>query len=178
MLSYPSERLCLFIDGRNLYKSAQALDFDVDYKRIRELFSKRGILIRSSFYTLIVSQDDTEFLAIKPLIDYLAYNGFNVVTKQAGFQLDPEGKKRPRGNVHVEMVCDMISAAQFCDHIVLFSGDDSFTYAVKMIQQMGKRVTVVSTKEVSPVHVADGLRRQTDNFVDLADIKTSIEKAV
>ena len=38
MKFYPTERTALFIDGANLYATAKALTFDIDYSRLLNLF--------------------------------------------------------------------------------------------------------------------------------------------
>jgi uncharacterized LabA/DUF88 family protein len=170
---YPTDRLALFIDGANLYSQARALGFDIDYKKLLDEFSKRGVLIRAYYYTALAESGD-DFSPIRPLVDWLDYNGFSVVTKAAREYTDAAGRKRWRGDMDVEIAVGMMELAGQADHIVLFSGDGDFRAAVEAVQRKGARVTVVSTLKSQPPMASDDLRRQCDSFVDLADLSAII----
>jgi len=166
---YPTDRLALFIDGANLYSQARALGFDIDYRKLLDEFSKRGVLIRAYYYTALADSGD-DFSPIRPLVDWLDYNGFAVVTKPAKEYTDATGRKRWRGDMDVEIAVGMMEMAGKADHIVLFSGDGDFRAAVEAVQRLGARVTVVSTVKSQPPMASDDLRRQCDSFVDLSDL--------
>jgi uncharacterized LabA/DUF88 family protein len=168
MAFYPNDKIVLFIDGANLYSSAKGLGFDIDYKKLLEEFRKRGILTRAYYYTALV--EDQEYSPIRPLVDWLDYNGYSLVTKTAREYTDSQGRKRWRGDMDVEIAVDMMEMAPHVDHIVLFSGDGDFRRLVEAVQQRGVRVTVVSTMKSQPPMASDDLRRQADAFVDLADL--------
>jgi uncharacterized LabA/DUF88 family protein len=168
MAFYPTDKMVLFIDGANLYSSAKGLGFDIDYKKLLEEFRKRGILTRAYYYTALV--EDQEYSPIRPLVDWLDYNGYSLVTKTAREYTDSQGRKRWRGDMDVEIAVDMMEMAPHVDHIVLFSGDGDFRRLVEAVQQRGVRVTVVSTMKSQPPMASDDLRRQADSFVDLADL--------
>ncbi len=168
MTFYPTDRLALFIDGANLYSAAKSLGFDIDYKKLLDEFRKRGILIRAYYYTALV--EDQEYSPIRPLVDWLDYNGFTMVTKSAREYTDREGRKRFRGDMDLEIAVDVMELSPRCDHIVLFSGDGDFRCLVEAVQRKGVRVTVVSTVKSQPPMASDDLRRQADSFVDLADL--------
>ena len=168
MTFYPTDRLALFIDGANLYSAAKGLGFDIDYRKLLEEFRKRGILVRAYYYTAIAENE--EYSPIRPLVDWLDYNGFTLVTKPAREFIDSQGRKRWRGDMDVEIAVDMLEMAQTVDHLVLFSGDGDFRALVAAVQRKGRRVTVVSTMKSQPPMTSDDLRRQADNFVDLADL--------
>jgi len=165
---YPTDKIALFIDGANLYSAAKSLDFDIDYKKLLDEFRKRGVLIRAYYYTAIVEGDD--YSPIRPLVDWLDYNGFTLVTKSAREFVDREGRKRWRGDMDIEIAVDMLEMAEHADHLVLFSGDGDFRALVAAVQRKGARVTVVSTVKSQPPMASDDLRRQADTFVDLADL--------
>src|SRR5664279_1814596 len=167
MLFYPQEKLALFIDGANLYGAAKGLQFDIDYKRLLELFARKGILVRAFYYTAVL--EDQEYSPLRPLVDWLDYNGFTVVTKPAKRFTDSAGATRTKGNMDIEIAVDMMEIAPHLDHMVLFSGDGDFRRLVEAVQRRGVRVTVVSTVKSQPPMASDDLRRQADNFVDLAD---------
>jgi uncharacterized LabA/DUF88 family protein len=172
MTFYPNERIALFIDGANLYSAAKSLGFDIDYKKLLAEFSTRGVLIRAYYYTALV--EDQDYSPIRPLVDWLDYNGYSLVTKTAREYTDSQGRKRWRGDMDIEIACDMLEIADRTDHVVLFSGDGDFRRLVETMQRKGVRVTVVSTVKSQPPMASDDLRRQADSFVDLADLSNII----
>ena len=174
MTFYPDERIALFIDGANLYSTARTLGFDIDYKRLREHFASRARLVRAFYYTALI--EDQEYSPIRPLVDWLDYNGFTMVTKPTKEFTDSTGRRKIKGNMDIELAVDVLEMASLVDHIVLFSGDGDFRRLVEAAQRKGARVTVVSTIESSPPMVADELRRQADQFVDLRGIQELIER--
>src|ERR1700743_2601849 len=175
MIFYPQERIALFIDGANLYAAARSLGFDIDYKRLLDLFAKKGHLIRAYYYTALV--EDQEYSPIRPLIDWLDYNGYTMVTKPTKEFTDAMGRRKIKGNMDIELAIDVMEMAQYLDHVVLFSGDGDFRRLVEAIQRKGVRVTVVSTIRSSPPMVADELRRQADDFIELSELAPLIARA-
>lgn len=169
---YPSERIALFIDGANLYATAKSLGFDIDYKRLLQLFRQKGQLVRALYYTALA--EEQEYSSIRPLIDWLDYNGFTMVTKPTKEFTDTTGRRKVKGNMDIELTVDAMRLADNLDHVVIFSGDGDFRSLVAALQQRGKRVSVVSTLQTQPPMVADELRRQADQFVDLADLENQI----
>ena len=174
MKLHSHERVGLFIDGANLYSTARALGFDIDYKRLLELFDSRGRLVRAFYYTALV--EDQEYSPIRPLIDWLDYNGYTMVTKPTKEFTDASGRRKIKGNMDIELAIDVMEMAEHLDHVVLFSGDGDFRRLVEATQRKGRRVTVVSTVRSQPSMVADELRRQADSFVDLVDLQSEIER--
>jgi uncharacterized LabA/DUF88 family protein len=172
MTFYPTDRVALFIDGANLYSAAKGLNFDIDYKKLLDEFRRRGVLIRAYYYTAIVEGDD--YSPIRPLVDWLDYNGFTLVTKNAKEFTDSQGRKRWRGDMDVEIAVDMLELAGKVDHMVLFSGDGGFRRLVEALQRKAVRVTVVSTSKSQPPMASDDLKRQADTFVELGDLASII----
>jgi len=172
---YQQERTALFIDGANLYGAARNLDFDIDYKKLLQLFRDKTQLVRAYYYTVLI--EDQEYSPIRPLVDWLDYNGYTLVTKPAKEHTDPTGRRRIRNSINVEMAVDMLELSDRLDHIVLFSGDGGFRRAIEAIQRRGPRVTVVSTLRTNPPLAADEIRRQADSFVDLTELRSEIERA-
>ena len=168
MTFYPNERIGLFIDGANLYSAAKSLDFDIDYRRLLEEFRKRGRLIRANYYTALIESE--EYTPIRPLIDWLDYNGFKVVTKAAKEHSDDSGRRRIKGDMDVEIAVDIVEAASYLDHVVLFSGDGDFRKVAEAVQRHGTRISVVSTLKSNPPMAADDLRRQADSFIELSEL--------
>jgi len=169
---YKDERLALFIDGSNLYAAAKALGFDIDYKLLRAEFMRRGKLLRAFYYTALLEND--EYSPIRPLVDWLHYNGFSMVTKPAKEYTDSQGRRKVKGNMDIELAVDAMELAPRVDHIVLFSGDGDFKPLVESLQRQGVRISVVSTIRSQPPMISDELRRQADNFIELEDLKDVI----
>jgi len=162
------QRIALFIDGANLYATTKTLGFDIDYKRLLKEFQARGQLVRAFYYTALV--EDQEYSSIRPLIDWLDYNGYRVVTKPTKEFVDSAGRRKVKGNMDIELAIDALELAPFLDHMVLFSGDGDFRSLVEAMQRRGVRVSVISTISTQPPMVADELRRQADEFIDLAHL--------
>lgn len=162
------ERTAIFIDGANLYATAKALGFDIDYKRLLKEFQGRGNLLRAFYYTALI--EDQEYSSIRPLIDWLDYNGYRVVTKPTKEFVDSTGRRKVKGNMDIELAIDALELAPFINHMVLFSGDGDFRSLVEAMQRRGVRVSVVSTITSQPPMVADELRRQADEFIDIVQL--------
>jgi uncharacterized LabA/DUF88 family protein len=171
-MSSSSSKIALFIDGANLYATGKTLGFDIDYKRLLKEFQSRGTLLRAFYYTAIF--EDQEYSSIRPLIDWLDYNGYTVVTKATKEFVDASGRRKVKGNMDIELAVGAMELAQHIDQMVLFSGDGDFRSLVESVQRRGVRVTVVSTISSQPPMIADELRRQADVFTDLAELKTKI----
>ena len=167
-----SNRIALFIDGANLYATAKTLGFDIDYRRLLKEFQSCGTLVRAFYYTAVI--EDQEFSSIRPLIDWLDYNGYTVVTKATKEFIDASGRRKVKGNMDIELAVDAMELAEFVDQIILFSGDGDFRSLVEAVQRRGVRVTVVSTISSHPPMIADELRRQADVFTDLVELKSKL----
>ena len=172
MIFYPQERIAIFIDGANLYSAARSLAFDIDYKRLLDLFRSKGRLIRAFYYTALI--EDQEYSPIRPLVDWLDYNGYTMVTKPTKEFTDPMGRRRIKGNMDIELAIDMLEMAGYMDHAILFSGDGDFRRLVEAVQRRGVRVSVVSTIRSTPPMASDDLRRQADSFIELQELAPSI----
>ena len=162
------ERTALFIDGANLYAATRSLAFDIDYRRLLDFFGTKTNLLRAYYYSALLETE--EYSPLKPLTDWLAYNGYALVTKPAKEFTDALGRRRIKGNMDIELAIDMLELAGSLDHAILFSGDSDFRRLVEAVQRKGVRVSVVSTIKTSPPMIADELRRQADQYIELADI--------
>lgn len=169
---YKEERVALFVDGANVYAAARTLGFDIDYRRLLTEFANKSRLIRAYYYTAI--SEDQEYSPMRPLVDWLDYNGFTIITKPLKEFTDALGRRKVKGNMDVELAIDMMEMADKLDHIVLFSGDGDFRRLVEAVQRKGVRVTVVSSLKTQPPMVADDLRRQADHFLELSDLAPRI----
>ncbi len=169
------ERIALFIDGSNLYAAARALNFDIDYKRLLETFSAQGQLIRAFYYTALI--EDQEYSPIRPLVDWLDYNGYTMVTKPTKEFTDASGRRKIKGNMDIELAVDLLEMSPHIDHAVLFSGDGDFRRLLEAVQGKGLRTSVVSTARSQPPMAADELRLQADNFIELQDIQDLIARS-
>ncbi|WP_439394162.1 NYN domain-containing protein [Bradyrhizobium sp. PMVTL-01] len=166
-------KIALFIDGANLYATSKALGFDIDYRRLLGEFQGRGTLLRAFYYTTLI--EDQEYSSIRPLIDWLDYNGLTVVTKFTKEFVDATtGRRKVKGSMDVDLAVSAMELAEHVDEIVLFSGDGDFRSLVESLQRRGVRVTVVSTLSTQPPMIADDLRRQADVFMDLAELRQRV----
>ncbi len=172
---YPTERIGLFIDGANLYATARSLNFDIDYRKLLDFFRGEAKLVRANYYTAMM--EDADYSPIRPLVDWLDYNGFSVVTKPTKEFTDSTGRRKIKGNMDIEIAVDIMELADQLDHVVLFSGDGDFRRLVEAVQRKGLRVTVISTLKTKPPMVADDLRRQTDVFVEILSLADKIGRA-
>ena len=169
---HKDEKIALFIDGANLYAAARALGFDIDYKRLLSVLGENARVIRAFYYTALI--EDQEYSPIRPLVDWLDYNGYTMVTKPTKEFTDSYGRRKIKGNMDIELAIDVMEMASIIDHVVLFSGDGDFRRLIEAVQRKGVRVTVVSTVKSSPPMVADELRRQADHFVEMTDLTEEI----
>ncbi len=172
MLPSSSNNIALFIDGANLHATAKALGFEIDYRRLLKEFQSRGTLVRAFYYTAVA--EDTDYSSIRPLIDWLDYNGFTVVTKPTKEFIDATGRRKVKGNMDIELAVNALELAPHLDEMVLFTGDGDFRSLVEAVQRRGVRVTVVSTISSHPPMISDELRRQADVFTDLMELKSKI----
>ena len=172
MMSAQVEKIALFIDGANLYATAKSLGFDVDYKRLLREFQSRGNLLRAFYYTAVI--EDQEYSSIRPLIDWLDYNGYTMVTKPAKEFTDSMGRRKVKGNMDIELALNAMELVETVDHFVLFSGDGDFRSLVAALQRKGRKVSVVSTMSTQPPMIADDLRRQADHFIELVSLKAEV----
>jgi len=171
----PREKVVVFIDGANLYATTKAIGVDIDYRRLLAEFQSKAFMLRAYYYTALV--EDQEYSSIRPLIDWLDYNGYTVVTKPAREFTDSSGRRRIKGNMDIELTVDALDMSAHFDHMVLFSGDGDFTALVAALQRRGKRVTVASTLTTQTPMVSDDLRRQADFFLEVADLAKTVGRA-
>ena len=175
MVFYNDERIALFIDGSNLYAAARALGFDIDYKQLLKMFQQEGRMVRALYYTALL--EDQEYSPIRPLVDWLDYNGYTMVTKPTKEFTDSAGRRKIKGNMDIEIAIDALEMCDQLDHIVLFSGDGDFRRLVEALQRRGTRVSVVRTVRSHPPMAADELRRQADVFIELDELKDKIARS-
>lgn len=168
----PREKVALFIDGANIYATSKAIGIDIDYRRLLLEFQSKAYLVRAYYYTALI--EDQEYSSIRPLIDWLDYNGYRVVTKQAKEFTDSAGRRKVKGNMDIELAVDALDMAPYYDHMYLFSGDGDFTALVAAVQRRGKKVTVVSTMASSTPMISDDLRRQADFFIDVTELAKTV----
>lgn len=167
----PDQRFAAFIDGSNFHASTKALQFDVDFEKLLQALRQTGHLVRAYYYTAL--PDNNEYSPIKRIADWLDYNGYTVVSKPwRDFTNSETGQRRKKGNMDMELALDMIKIANHVEHVVLFSGDGDFCRLLHEVQDKGVSVTVISSHKL----VADTLRRQADDFIEINQIRHLIER--
>src|SRR3569832_902731 len=167
-------KIALFIDGANLFAATKVLGFEIDYRQLLREFERRGTLLRALYYT--ATAEDQQYSSLRPLIEWLDYNGYSVVTKPVKEFTDSSGRRKLKGSMDVELTIDALELAGHVDRMVLFSGDGDFRPLLAAVQRRGVKVTVVSTIACQPPLLADELRRQADTFIDLAELRTAIAR--
>ncbi|TQF34172.1 NYN domain-containing protein [Bradyrhizobium sp. UNPA324] len=167
-----SSKIAVFIDGSNLHSTAKALGLDIDYKRLLKEFESWGTLVRVCYYTAI--NESQEYSSVRPLLDWLNYNGFTVVTKATKEFVDASGRRKVKSNIDLEIAVDAMELADRIDEMVLFSGNGDFRPLVEAVQRHGVRVTVVSSLATQPSMIADELRRQADVFCEIRELQSRI----
>jgi uncharacterized LabA/DUF88 family protein len=169
---YYNERTALFIDGADLDATCKALGFHVDFKKVLELFRSTTRLIRATYYALYSEQQ--EYSPVRPLVDWLGYNGYMTMSKPAKEISDSVGRHYVANSIAVELTIDALQLAPALDHVVLFSGSADFRSLLAALQKSGRRVTVISSRKAAERSVSDELRRQCDQFVELDDLRDQI----
>lgn len=164
----------LFIDADSLHSTARALCFDIDYRKLLGEFRGRATILRAFYYTVIV--ENQEYSGVRPLLDWLDYNGFTVVSKPVKELSDERGRRKFKGSMGIDIAVGVMQLSEQLVEIFLFSGDGGFSSLVKAVQRRGVRVTVVSSFSTQPTMIADELRRQADDFIDLAELQSRIER--
>jgi uncharacterized LabA/DUF88 family protein len=169
---YYNERTALFIDGADLDATCKALGFHVDFKKVLELFRSTTRLIRATYYALYSEQQ--EYSPVRPLVDWLGYNGYMTVSKSAKEISDNAGRHYVANSIAVELTIDAIQLAPSLDHVVLFSSSADYRSLLAALQKSGRRVTVISSRKAAERSVSDELRRQCDQFIELDDLQDRI----
>ncbi|MCY4048469.1 MAG: NYN domain-containing protein [Hyphomicrobiales bacterium] len=166
-----NDRTSLFIDGPNLYAAKRNLELDIDYRKLLDYFRERCRLIRAHYYTTLYPDQE----ALRHLTDWLDYNGYHVVTRRPKEYFN-EGKRKVKNDMEIELIIDVLEAAPYLDHIVLFSGNGDLSRLTTSLQRSGKLVSIVSTLESDPPMVSDDLRRHADNFIELEALRGDIQR--
>lgn len=169
-------KTAVFIDGANFYASTKAFGFMIDYKRLREwLAAEYGALYRVYWYSAYRESGDSDYNSLQPLVDWLGYNGFHVTTRVMQEFMDSMGRQRVKGNMAVDIACDIIETAPHVTNVVVISGDGALVRPLRTAMQLGCTSTVISTKETQPSFVSDELRRTADTFRDIANLRQHFE---
>lgn len=111
---------------------------------------------------------------IYKLMDYLAFNGYIVKSKQVSEFDNGDGDIRRKGNMDVEMAVDTMALLPRMKRLILCSGDGDFCALVDAVQNVGVHVTAVSTVDVT----ASALRRQVNRYLDIRDVAELRRSAV
>ena len=172
---YKDERILLLIDGANLYAACRQLNIEIDYSKLLGEFRSKGRMLRANYYIVLADNEDN-FSAVRPLVDWLAHNGFSVVKKLVREFADTDGRKRAKGSMDVDITIDALELAPYVDHIVLFTGNGDFRRLVEVLKAKGKRVSIVSTAETQPPVACEELRKEADNFIEIMKISDRITR--
>lgn len=164
----------ILVDGSNIYATAKQLGFDVDYKKLLDSFD--GVILKAFYFTALRVKDEQS--VVRPMVDFLEYNGWTAITKPTQEWRDEDsGALKIKGNMDIEIATVAMEMAPFCTDMIFLTGDGDFRFLVESLQRRyGIVVTVVSTIATQPPMCADNLRRQADEFIDLASMRNAIER--
>jgi uncharacterized LabA/DUF88 family protein len=117
-------------------------------------------------------------------LDFLRFlnrTGYYVVTKPVRVYRDYlTGEIAIKADLDIEIVLDMIKLADYCDEIVLVSGDGDFIPVVKELQGRGVRVIVMTTlsKEAQNrgYKASEELIDTADEFIELEELRNKISR--
>lgn len=165
------KRAAILIDGSNAYASGMALGFQIDYVKFLMYFRKRYDINRAFYFTALPPKNTVS--PLRPMTTFLEHNGYTVVSKETKDYINHAGEKKRKGNMDCEIAVYATKYAEVVDELILFSGDGDFRCVVERVQELGTRVTVLST--LVGHMVADTLRRQADEFIELDSIRAEIE---
>lgn len=169
-----SEKMALFIDGQSLHYTAKALGFDIDFKRLLEDFGWRGFLLRAYYYAQV--REDPDANVLRPLLDWLAYNGFVVRQTISKDAHDTADRRKFKRNIGVNLAVDALELAPSIERMFLFAGDSDLATIVRAVQRRGVHVTVVSTMAAKPQVISEELRRSANSFLDLGALRAAISR--
>jgi uncharacterized LabA/DUF88 family protein len=165
-------KTALFIDGAHLYFAARALGFDIDYKKLLTEFQRQGSILRAFYYAAMVETSD--YVSIRRLTDWLAYNGFTVRTAPHTASREVAGRRGTNRALRVQMAVDAMEIADHVDNIVLFAGDGDFYPLIAYLGRRGIHTAVASTLRTNPPMIDGGLRRQSHEFIELESLRPLI----
>lgn len=169
-------KVVALIDGLSLHRSARSLGFVCDFKKLKEWLGKVCVpganLVRVHYYTPL--EDSDQHSDLRPLVDWLDYNGFSVFEK---YFVRRENGTIPFVSILPELYTDALMYTHTSiSHFVLFVGDSDYAPLINALKSRGASVIVVSSLKDSNAPVADVLRRSSDSFVDLLDIANLISR--
>lgn len=143
------------IDGAHASALAHTSGIQIDWRRWKAWFeTDEDDVLRQYYVTLTMPPDESGQVSLRPLLDYLTYNGYTIVTKE---------QKNAASSMNVEFAVTAMQFATNVDELVLVTGNGDFAVMVDAIKRTtAARVVVVSTIEV----IADNLRRAADEFID------------
>jgi uncharacterized LabA/DUF88 family protein len=141
-----NDRVAMFIDGANMDLACRLAGYFVDYRKARHLFLAHGLFYAAYYYI-------ADYTASDPLqqryLDFLAHSDYIVRKKAVKAIRDQEtGERVLKANVDTELVLDLINTAENYDLAFLFSGDSDFERAVDLLRSRGKRVYIVTARQV------------------------------
>jgi uncharacterized LabA/DUF88 family protein len=164
-------RLSIFVDGNNMFYAQQKNGWFFDPRRVLEYFTTNEPntkLMNAFWYTGLKDQQDQ-----RGFRDALISLGYTVRTKLLKeYYDDTSGRYSQKANLDIEIVVDMFNTVDQYDRVILFSGDGDFERAIELLRSKNTHITVVSTEGM----IARELRNATDRYIDLNDIRDSIEK--
>lgn len=162
---FETERAAVFIDGYGTHYTCKSLGIEIDYRKLSELIRRQTTVIRNYYFTPLVEGQD--FIAVKPLLDFLQYNGWTTVTRPY---------KEHYVSTNTALAVTAMEIAPAIEQAIIFSGNGDFTPLIEALKRRGIHTTVASTVRSEQSYCSDDLRRAADAFIDLDDIRSAISR--
>lgn len=169
-----NEPTAVLIDGYNTLSTTKLLKFDIDFRKLLNLFQNKTRLVKI-YYFASLRDNPADHDPMIPVIQWMMYNGYNVISKKMNEFMNIDNIQS-KGNMDVEISVTVLEMVKSVDHIVLFTGDENFRFLIEAVQRMGTRITVCSSMQCQPQIMSDDLRRQADNFIELNNLKSEIQR--
>jgi len=152
----------------------------IDIQNVQETFERQGKEVRyDALHRNVILQnkgDDYEykFIAFVPfkrdderrqrLIDALSFQGYRVVAKPVRERVDGSVK----ANMDIEITLEILSMAEYLEHVILITGDGDFVALVDWLSKRGKRITVIG---LGRGYTSVELIRASDEYYNMDEIE-------
>ena len=167
----------VYIDGSNTFHAQKKLGWLIDWYKAKNYLSVSRDIIDWKYY-IGVKDGDQEMASF---LRYLNKVGISVVTKplkkiylnkdDPQFEYAKDGRVY-KANFDVEMTADMLLETDKITEIIIFSGDSDFVYLVRKLKNLGKNVTIYSSRKT----ISWELKLESAKVVFIEDLEKEFKK--
>src|SRR5437660_819895 len=143
MFDNSREKVALFVDAGNLAFMQKQLNIRIDFDMFLKFFKTRRTTVVYAGYYTAVKQDRNGNRPLQPLLDFVGDHGYSLVTKPTKSYTQDDGIEIIKGNMDVELTCDVLELTEFVDRVILVTGDGDFSELVRRVIKQGVPVTIV-----------------------------------